>query len=271
MTTLADLKALIHEYRRRGALDGDVDANGGVWLNLPWPATEPEQVAELERVTRLLEPIIGYRITASPGIAAAVIRPRADFVSVGDWAEWATQNYVAGRLAARARLAPACGNFLHHAVELYLKGALSGVLSLKDMKDAYGHNLEKLWQRFKVKEADPTLDSFDATIAALHKLEDIRYPDEVRALGATVSVAWRAADTVQVSGLTQPPKYEIVISDVDRLVIKILKSASVDPKSLSFGLERSGRGALQYKNPHAARWFRRRIAPPRLTANGPAT
>ena len=41
----------------------------------------------------------------------------------------ATQYYIAGRLAARAAQAPVYGNLLHHAVEMYLKGALVGTLT----------------------------------------------------------------------------------------------------------------------------------------------
>ena len=35
-----------------------------------------------------------------------------------------TQYYIAGRQAAMARLIPVYGNLLHHAVEMFLKGAL---------------------------------------------------------------------------------------------------------------------------------------------------
>jgi hypothetical protein len=97
----------------------------------------------------------------------------------GRLCDWATQYYVAGRMAARAGFLPVYGNLLHHAVEMYLKAALVGVVSLEKLKKKYIHNLEKLWRRFKAKEADAALDGFDATIHDLHKFEELRYPDEI--------------------------------------------------------------------------------------------
>src|SRR5262249_23366603 len=94
--------------------------------------------------------------------------------------QWATQYYVAGRLAARAFLSPTYGNLLHHAVAMYLKYTLSGVVSPAQMRSReFGHNLEWLWQRFKEKVADTTLDHYDETIHALHEFEELRYPDKI--------------------------------------------------------------------------------------------
>ena len=71
-----------------------------------------------------------------------------------------------------ARLVPIYGNLLHHAVEMFLKTALVGVVRSEEMRSKrYGHDLEKLWQRFKAKEADPALDIFDATISDLNPFE----------------------------------------------------------------------------------------------------
>src|SRR4029453_8796918 len=93
--------------------------------------------------------------------------------------DWATQYYIAGRLAARSRLAPIHGNLLHHAVEMYLKAALVGVVTPKEMRDEYGHDLEKLWARFKMKVADPALDRFDAPIPPPQKFGDPRTPHTI--------------------------------------------------------------------------------------------
>jgi hypothetical protein len=104
--------------------------------------------------------------------------------------QWATQYYVAGRSAARAGLVPVYGNLLHHAVELYLKTALAGVVTPKEMKDNFGHDLEKLWARFKAKEAAPALDRFDATIRALHEFEELRYPDMIPHAAVLMALTW---------------------------------------------------------------------------------
>lgn len=162
-------------------------------------------------------------------------------------------------MAARARLTPTYGNLLHHAVEMYLKGALAGSVSSIQMKKKYGHNLKRLWNQFKAQYADLSLVRFDAPIRALHKFEDIRYPDKFAAQGGIVSIAWKPSHAVINSGSRrQPPKYEVFISEVDRLVIEILKRSSINPKFFVGRLGRSGRGALAYQNPHATRWRRRR-------------
>jgi hypothetical protein len=170
--------------------------------------------------------------------------------------QWATQYYVAGRLAARAGLIPVYGNLLHHAVEMYLKTALVGLVSPEKMRSReYGHNLEWLWQRCKEKEADPALDRFDATIHALHEFEELRYPDKIPHSEIMMAITWRPSDAVMSSGDRKPKQYEVFISDVDGLIIEILDRASLNPEYFMGSiLGDSGRAALMYLNPHAARW-----------------
>ncbi len=169
---------------------------------------------------------------------------------------FATKYYVTGRFAARAGLIPIHGNLLHHAVEMYLKAALVGPLTIKESKNKYSHGLPKLWARFKAEVVDPALERFDPTIAALHEFESIRYPDEVVAKGMTATVAWAPLDAVNVSGSAPMlPKYEVIIGDVDNLVIEVLKRASLNPKFFVIGLPvAAAREALAYQNPQAASW-----------------
>jgi hypothetical protein len=164
--------------------------------------------------------------------------------------DWATQYYIAGRLAARSRLAPIHGNLLHHAVEMYLKAALVGVVTPKEMRDEYGHDLEKLWARFKMKVADPALDRFDATIHALHEFEDLRYPDKIKHGVIVMAITWKPSDAV-LSRAGSTHEYEFFISEVDGLVVEVL-----DRLSLNLRIILAGRNvrAVQYQNPHAARW-----------------
>lgn len=61
----------------------------------------------------------------------------------------ATQYYTAARYSARAALTPVCGNLFHHAIELYVKGALREHVSTEEMKDL-GHRLNNLWARFNL-------------------------------------------------------------------------------------------------------------------------
>jgi hypothetical protein len=57
--------------------------------------------------------------------------------------------YIAGRFAAFARLNPVVGNLLHHAIEMYLKGALAKTKSLVALDKGFKHNFPKLWKAFK--------------------------------------------------------------------------------------------------------------------------
>jgi hypothetical protein len=155
-----------------------------------------------------------------------------------------------------ARLMPIHGNLLHHAVEMYLKTALVGVVSLEDMKRKYVHNLKRLWRRFKEKEADPALNRFDSTIRALHAFENLRYPDTIPDAAIALSIAWDPSHSITLSGTAakRTRKYEIVISDVDHLVIEIMKRAQLNPKYFVTTIGSSGRTALAYQNPRAADW-----------------
>ena len=170
---------------------------------------------------------------------------------------WAMQYYVAGRMAARASLVPVYGNLLHHAVEMYLKFALVGVVSPQEMRNKFGHDVEKLWRRFKVKEADSALDRYDATVRALHGFEDLRYPDKIPHSAIFMGLTWHPSHAVKSHASKPTPQYEVFISEVDRLVIEILKRVPLNPKFFTGMVGRSGRGALRYQNPHAARWLRR--------------
>jgi hypothetical protein len=63
----------------------------------------------------------------------------------------AAQYYVAGRFGVFAALNPVAANLMHHAIEMYLKGALLKLKTktLKDLKDKFGHSLPKSWAAFK--------------------------------------------------------------------------------------------------------------------------
>ena len=57
-------------------------------------------------------------------------------------------------------LSPVTGNLLHHAIEMYLKGALSKTKSLSELKQ-FWHNLPDIWAAFKVQANNNALDRFD--------------------------------------------------------------------------------------------------------------
>jgi hypothetical protein len=166
------------------------------------------------------------------------------------------QYYVAARFAARAGLVPTHGNLFHHAIEMCLKAALVGTLIIAKMKQI-SHHLPALWDRFKEKETDPALARFDPTIQALDEFESIRYPNRIVDEGMLVNVVWQPEHVTASSGSVQrPPKYEVIIADIDSLVIELVHRASVNPKFLVSRIhDAAAREALAYQNPHAASWL----------------
>jgi hypothetical protein len=168
----------------------------------------------------------------------------------------ATQYYVAGRLAAKGFLVPVHGNLLHHAVEMFLKAALVGTLTVTELRK-HGHDLPALWNAFRAKENDAALSRFDATIGDLHKFEAIRFPDLLVAKGFLGGVGWAPEHATTYSGtLKPPPKYEVVINLVDELVAEVARRAGVNPKAFAatFAGSPETREALTYQNPQAGHW-----------------
>jgi hypothetical protein len=170
--------------------------------------------------------------------------------------DWGTQYYIAARLAARAQLAPIHGNLFHHAVEMYLKGALVGTLTVAKMKQIQ-HRLPTLWDCFKEKETDPALIRFDPTIEALDEFELIRYPDKIVNEGMAVTIVWQPEHVTAFSDSAKsPPKYGVIIADIDNLVTEVVRRASVNPKGLVSRIHgAAAREALAYQNPYAACWL----------------
>jgi hypothetical protein len=162
---------------------------------------------------------------------------------------------VAGRSAARAGLVPIYGNLLHHSVEMFLKAALVDTVPLTVLKDKYRHDPKKLWSRFKEKIADAALGRFDATIHALHEFEELRYPDTIPHPEFFMAISWRPEAAAESYSMRPAHQYEVVITDVARLVMEILDRSSLNPKYFAAGiLQDHGRAALMYENPHAGRW-----------------
>jgi len=140
---------------------------------------------------------------------------------------------------------------------MFLKYALIGAVRPEQLRSReFGHNLPWLWERFREKEkADPALDRFNATIIALHEWEELRYPDKIPHDAIFMAVTWRPEDAVKSHSTKPAHQYEVIISDVDRLIIEILDRIPLNPTFFVRGeLKRLGLDALRYENPHAARW-----------------
>jgi hypothetical protein len=158
--------------------------------------------------------------------------------------ERATKYYIAGRYAALAGLFPVCANLLHHAIEMYLKGALSRSQSIDELRDMK-HNLKRIWRAFRADFPEPRLVQFDASVSALHKFERLRYPNEELKKGMLGQFSFLRVDatTLKSSGKTPPPFFSLVLEDVDHLVKSIFQVASVNPH---FYLVSASDAALRY-------------------------
>jgi len=88
------------------------------------------------------------------------------------------QFYIAGRVSY---LYCMIDSFLvvpllfRHAIEYFLKGYLSFDHKMPELKK-YGHNLKKLWEKFKAIENDNALIRFNDFIEQFNNTEYMRYP-----------------------------------------------------------------------------------------------
>jgi hypothetical protein len=163
------------------------------------------------------------------------------------------QYYVAARSAVLAGLLPVFGNFYHHAIEALLKARLSQKLSLHELWKC-GHKLPRLWNDFKAEFPSAGLEQFDDTIASIEPFERLRYPDAIIAEGAQIIYEWNRSSfpTGQISGTTTlPPRYGIVVTDIDRLVAKIFEVCSRNPSFFTDGMNACARDAITHDNPVA--------------------
>jgi len=152
--------------------------------------------------------------------------------------------YAAARFTMHAqRSSLICGNLFHRAVEMLLKAGLAKKgKSLSELKNSYGHSLEKLWQIYKADYSAANLQRHDKTIDRLDGHEDIRYPRPDLHSSIGVSVQW--------SG--EPPKTsgEAQFAVIDDLVADISKTTSWNPGSY-MGTNEAGLEAIKRGNKHA--------------------
>jgi hypothetical protein len=150
----------------------------------------------------------------------------------------ASQYYVSGRFAFWTRSMGICGNLIHHAIELFLKGHLLLTMSSEELK-GLGHSLPVIWRRFKETVSDPRLGAFDRTIDNVHAFEALRYPDIVIERGALFHFEvtrvdldkGRAADRVP----GDPPRYLLALEEVDQLIPVLFEVCDRNPKPFLLG------------------------------------
>jgi hypothetical protein len=160
------------------------------------------------------------------------------------------QYYIAARFAAFAWFHPVVGNLFHHAIEMYLKGALSKTRGLSDLRKL-SHNLPSIWSAFKAGATDPSLDRFDAIIAGLHDYEELRYPDSVLTKGmeSAIHIVRSSLSTVgAATSATSLPHYQVCVEDIDELTDVIFAAAGRNPKAYLLSLNNIAREFLTKDN-----------------------
>jgi hypothetical protein len=151
----------------------------------------------------------------------------------------ASEYYVLGRFAFWTGSMGTCGNLLHHAIELFLKGHLLLTTPSDGLKDEFRHNLPRIWRRFKETVGDPRLAAFDRAVDEVHTFEALRYPDIVIEKGALFHFEVtrvdldrsRAADKVPGN----PPRYLLALEEVDQLVPVLFDVCGLNPRAFLLG------------------------------------
>jgi hypothetical protein len=149
---------------------------------------------------------------------------------INEFFRYGSQYYVAGRYAVFAGFMPVAANLLHHAIEMFLKGALAENMAVEKLKDKLGHRLKRAWKEFKTQSADPTLAGFDKVIQRLDRFEVIRYPDVLLRAGGMFSFEiTKAGAAMRSSSPGSLPEYVLCLEEIDELVVKILGIANRNP------------------------------------------
>ena len=153
---------------------------------------------------------------------------------------------ITARYATIAWFVPASGNFVHHAIEFYLKGALIEKLD-EAARRKLRHNLQKLWRLYKRERNNPALDKFDQTIRDINKFERIRYPEEIIRLGMLAEIGFvRNTPRPRPQPLAKEPpgvRYELALDEVDELVRLIFQIEGMRP---AFFIDKLNEHAKRY-------------------------
>lgn len=135
----------------------------------------------------------------------------------------AVQHYVAGRMLALQLQTHVAGNILHHAVEIFIKAELSHIVSIKELKDKYGHKLKKLWGAYCTLHTD-TPDGFFSTVADLDAFEEIRYPHEER---ESITQHYSLFKDPDGRRMGAPGAYSLTLESIDELVAFITSKVTL--------------------------------------------
>ena len=159
--------------------------------------------------------------------------------------------YAVARFAMHAQQSWVCGNLFHHAVEMLLKAGLAkNGKSLPELEQMR-HSLKKLWRTYKAAHPAADLGRHDKTINRLDKHEEIRYPNPApHSIGVSMEWSGEPGAVKTFGGLKTPKQYAVVVSDIDDLVVDVLKASSWNPDRL-MGTNEAALEAIRRENKHA--------------------
>jgi HEPN domain-containing protein len=161
--------------------------------------------------------------------------------------------HTTARFAVIEQFNPLAANLFHHAVEMYLKGALCRTLN-EHQRRKLGHRLTKMWKRFKVAHPDPALNRFDQSISELDKYERIRYPEEIlrRGMFSSINFSRSAQPVPSTTGPKRPEAhYDLFVDELDALAKEIFAKASVNAPVFTGRLRPNALRYLQNQNQSA--------------------
>ena len=140
-----------------------------------------------------------------------------------------SQYFAHARYSSQAFYLPVSATLFHHAIEMLLKGYLSLQMPSPVLKKI-GHNLTELWELFKRGAGNPALSRLDSAIAALDKVELLRYPDAIVDDGYVLHVSLATAHTpLALQGAEMLPQYYIEVSDMDAIAEEVFAACAVSP------------------------------------------
>jgi hypothetical protein len=183
---------------------------------------------------------VGRSVGATP--------PSANWQDLREWYfDAGVQYYVSARMAFFERANPVAGNLFHLAIEMVLKGYLCETTSRQTLK-RIGHNLKRLWKRFKGLVKDRSLDRFDETIRAVNHFQELRYPDRLRAY--SIQFALRGPFGPPMGRSVPPPnrRFNLAVNDVDDLVAVVFQKASRNPQAYAMRLSPRAKDYLTRDN-----------------------
>src|SRR5262249_22693206 len=143
----------------------------------------------------------------------------------------ALQYYAEGRFGTLTGMMPVCGNTIHHAVEMMLKGRLTHTLTLAQMAaNPYRHCLPRISQVFKALYPAEDLNRSAQFITLLHDFDSIRYPDRILQQGATITMGFVTESRMGGHAPGRPePAYRLSITDLDALMNELFRLCPINP------------------------------------------